>query len=1027
MISIKNFRGEAPRVSQRALPNEMSPVAMNARLLSGDLEAWNDISDLYALGKPGPTTTIYPYYDGTNVTKWFSWANTELQNGATMVSVARIPIANDTTYRTVFAGTGAPQITNVALALNGNTAPNGPYPVASQNLAVPAPTTAPGVSNIPGSSVNNTSTFPYITDMTGWSVGWSGAYGSVTSIASGGHPTIPHPCYDVLAQQSNSTWATIDGAFDFATSVNFTVTCNVSSTDGSDLVEDQDALIRVVASNSQGAQLYFPFQTGGNITWTDQGAGSAAVSLTTSGLGATTPLAVSITCVNNGLSSSGIRTYTCSVVVKNLTTSAIIAQATGLTATYCGDDVQIASAAGANAPDAGHVYFGTIIVSVNQPPATLVPVYSNYLFTGANSLSLESSVSPPSTPSVQVDNDNINIISFPTPSTLAAEYSELYLYRVATGSSGSQYEQVENGNYSDGGFPICKVGGTANAITLTTTDSAAPAQNTCYFFIATATSTGAVTIALNGGAAVSLAGSGAGTIVSGQAYTVVYEPQVIQASSSTVASGLATIPMTSTAGISNGMVVTDAVGAVPPGTTVSSFVANTSVTLSQPLTIQANGGTLFYFANISGTYSLQTSFTMYGVTHTLSGWTYIDATPTTDLGEALQSADWDPPPSNLIGIIALPNEILAGFVGNTLYLSVAGQPQAWPQSYALATDSPIVALVALGFNIGILTQGRPYTAYGTDPSAFQMGVESFPQACVSARSTAYHPDYGAVFASTDGVYGYAGFGQIRNVTSQLFTRREWQGLTPSSITACVNQRLYFFWFDTSFNFTGSISGTTLTATAVPSANRGLLRLGTLISGTGVTSGTMITAYLGGGKYTVNNSQTVGSTSLTAELKAGMILDMNPDGFGLASVDVHVTAAVTNTAGDTLYFVPDFGFWQIAGVTYNGSDTTATNQLCQWEGESTYRPGYWSSKLYLDAYETAYGVERVRADNYMGLQTQLFVEGAAAPVRTPVDDNEFTIEPWNGNDHQFILTWGATANPAVQTIEYAERVEELTGG
>jgi hypothetical protein len=65
-------------------------------------------------------------------------------------------------------------------------------------------------------------------------------------------------------------------------------------------------------------------------------------------------------------------------------------------------------------------------------------------------------------------------------------------------------------------------------------------------------------------------------------------------------------------------------------------------------------------------------------------------------------------------------------------------------------------------------------------------------------------------------------------------------------------------------FTGSISTTTLTITAV---TNGVLRVGSYISGTGVTAGTQITALgtgTGGvGTYTVNNSQTVGSETITS--------------------------------------------------------------------------------------------------------------------------------------------------------------------
>jgi len=63
--------------------------------------------------------------------------------------------------------------------------------------------------------------------------------------------------------------------------------------------------------------------------------------------------------------------------------------------------------------------------------------------------------------------------------------------------------------------------------------------------------------------------------------------------------------------------------------------------------------------------------------------------------------------------------------------------------------------------------------------------------------------------------------------------------------------------------TASITGTTMTVTAVSS---GTFAVGQTLSGSGVTGGTTITAYgtgLGGtGTYVVSASQTVGSTSIT---------------------------------------------------------------------------------------------------------------------------------------------------------------------
>jgi hypothetical protein len=68
---------------------------------------------------------------------------------------------------------------------------------------------------------------------------------------------------------------------------------------------------------------------------------------------------------------------------------------------------------------------------------------------------------------------------------------------------------------------------------------------------------------------------------------------------------------------------------------------------------------------------------------------------------------------------------------------------------------------------------------------------------------------------------------------------------------------------TNFAGTGEISGTTLTITV---ATSGALYVGSLITGTGVTAGTTISAFLTGtggtGTYTVSTSQTVASTAIT---------------------------------------------------------------------------------------------------------------------------------------------------------------------
>lgn len=113
-------------------------------------------------------------------------------------------------------------------------------------------------------------------------------------------------------------------------------------------------------------------------------------------------------------------------------------------------------------------------------------------------------------------------------------------------------------------------------------------------------------------------------------------------------------------------------------------------------------------------------------------------------------------------------------------------------------------------------------------------------------------------------------------------------------------------------FTGSISGTTLTITAVAS---GALAVGDTISGTGVTAGTTITALgtgTGGvGTYTVSVSQTVASTTITdvtgsvltvsSVASGSLYIGQTIQGVGLPANTI-ITALGTGTGSTGTYIV-----------------------------------------------------------------------------------------------------------------------------
>lgn len=116
-------------------------------------------------------------------------------------------------------------------------------------------------------------------------------------------------------------------------------------------------------------------------------------------------------------------------------------------------------------------------------------------------------------------------------------------------------------------------------------------------------------------------------------------------------------------------------------------------------------------------------------------------------------------------------------------------------------------------------------------------------------------------ASSSGILagGYGGLGASILPTTAgnvLFTA---DGSVWSSTQKIVRGASY----STTASFTASISGTTMTVTAVAS---GALSVGQVFTGTGVTAGTSITAFVSGtgntGTYTVSASQTVASTTMT---------------------------------------------------------------------------------------------------------------------------------------------------------------------
>lgn len=168
--------------------------------------------------------------------------------------------------------------------------------------------------------------------------------------------------------------------------------------------------------------------------------------------------------------------------------------------------------------------------------------------------------------------------------------------------------------------------------------------------------------------------------------------------------------------------------------------------------------------------------------------TYSDTIAAENLGEALETTDYEMPPSTMAGLIAMPNGIVAGFDGYDILFCEPFLPYAWPSKYKLTADYPIIGLGVFGTSLVVLTKGISYIISGTHPAAMSMEKIDESQACVSKRSIVSTKS-GVIYATPNGL-SFIGIGGERNLTEGRYLRDDWQALTPSSIEGYLHDDKY---------------------------------------------------------------------------------------------------------------------------------------------------------------------------------------------------------------------------------------------
>lgn len=131
---VRQYKGAAPRIAPRQLPDDMAQSCANVNFKHGSLVPRKANTAVLTLPKSGTIKTIHRFgQDVSSDTQyWFHWATEG-------VSVVRGPVSGDVQERTYWTGDGVPKVTDSSIALTGGTQ----YPMASYTLGIPAPDAAP--------------------------------------------------------------------------------------------------------------------------------------------------------------------------------------------------------------------------------------------------------------------------------------------------------------------------------------------------------------------------------------------------------------------------------------------------------------------------------------------------------------------------------------------------------------------------------------------------------------------------------------------------------------------------------------------------------------------------------------------------------------------------------------------------------------------------------------------------------------------------------------------------------------------
>jgi len=209
------------------------------------------------------------------------------------------------------------------------------------------------------------------------------------------------------------------------------------------------------------------------------------------------------------------------------------------------------------------------------------------------------------------------------------------------------------------------------------------------------------------------------------------------------------------------------------------------------VTVTVTGNTTFTYPN-TGSNAGSASDTG----GTVTNYSFLDNFDFINLVDLLITDDFNAPNAAMTGIVEVQNNLIAGFFGNQLAFAEPGKPWAWPEKYRRTFEHDIVALVAVGGFLLVLTEEFAFRVSGSDPATLAVARIDNPYPCLSKKSVV-NMGYGAVFATYGGLALWAPSTGMTFVTEFVHEFDTFDStLDPSTVVGHFFNDKYYASYDT---------------------------------------------------------------------------------------------------------------------------------------------------------------------------------------------------------------------------------------